>query len=333
MKLYNKFIFLLVLLLILIFLNLITGSVNVPLRAFLSFGNEGLYDKILVDIRFPRIISGLVAGAALSVSGLLMQNYFRNPVAGPFILGISSGASLGVALVIMGGIQISAWTGISFFAGKFYLIISAIAGALVVLLALLSVSARIKDSNTLLILGLMFGSLSAAFISMLEFYSGQTALKQYVLWTMGSLQGLEYEELFYLIGCTLPIYYLLLRKSALIDSLLLGVKYSSSIGVDQRKLRSFILLSTAVLAGSITAFCGPISFIGIAVPHIARMIFKTYQTKILIPACILIGMNFLLLCSWFGQYWGEGSILPINILTALLGAPFVIYIVMTKRSI
>lgn len=333
MKLYNKFILLLLLLLILIFLNLITGSVTVPLNAFFALGNNDLYHKILVDIRFPKILSGIIAGAALSVSGLLMQNYFRNPVAGPFILGISSGASLGVALVIMAGIQIGVWTGITIFALKFYLIVSAIVGALFVLLALLSVSAKIKDSNTLLILGLMFGSLSAAFISMLEFYSGQAALKQYVLWTMGSLQGLEYEELLYLTICNFPICLLLIRKSASIDSLLLGVKYSSSIGVDQSKLRLLILLSTAILAGSITACCGPISFIGIAVPHIARMIFKTYQSKILIPACMLIGMNFLLLCSWFGQFWGEGTSLPINILTALIGAPFVIYIVMTKRTI
>lgn len=279
----------------------------------------------------PKILAAMAAGASLSISGLLMQTFFKNPIAGPFVLGISSGASLGVALLILA----SGWLPVIGFLGSYNwaLILMAMFGAGAVLFLLMLASWRVRDTNTLLILGMMFGSATSAVVSLLEYFSSQQSLQQFVLWSMGSLTGVTWGELYWLLPvCSLAIIGSL-GLSKTLDILLLGDQYALSMGINVRRAQQWIIFFTAVLAGSITAFCGPIAFVGIAVPHLARMLFQTHHHRVLILASVLIGMITLLFCQLIAQLPGSSSILPINVVTSFLGAPMVIYIVLNKKSI
>ncbi len=312
------------------FMDVISGSQDIPLRglwaAFWQTGENPTWEAILWKIRLPRVFTAMLAGAALSVSGLLMQTLFRNPIAGPYVLGISSGASLGVAILILGGGGIG-------LVSQWSLAMAAALGAALVLFLVLLVARRVRDVATLLIAGLMFGSVTGAIVIILEYFSGQEELKQFVLWSFGNLSGVTWEDLYILtpLVCIVGIFSFFISKN--LNALLLGEEYAQSLGVNIQRNRYFIIGITAIGAGVVTAFCGPIAFVGIAVPHIARMLFKTQQHQVLVPASILLGMGILLFCDWFSQLAFTSDALPINAITSLMGAPFVIWIVLYQKRI
>ncbi|BDS11268.1 FecCD family ABC transporter permease [Aureispira anguillae] len=330
--------FLFFVLLLFFWLNLIWGSVEIPLHRILDvlLGNSSQKSDVTIvwDFRMPKILAALISGASLGVSGLLMQTFFRNPIAGPFVLGISSGASLGVALFILATGWLSSF---ALFANlgtsNWMLIIMAMLGAGLVLFLLMLVSWRISDINTLLILGLMFGSATSAIVSLLQYFSSQQALQQFVLWSMGSLTGVTWEELKLLLPICMAVLGLTFGLTKSLDALLLGEQYALSMGVHVRQAQQKIILVTAILAGGITAFCGPIAFVGIAVPHLARMLFQTHQHLTLLIGTILLGMITLLFCQFIAQLPGSDQMLPINVVTSFLGAPMVIYIVLSKQTV
>lgn len=333
-----KLLLLLLVFCMLFILNLLLGSVSISLdtilKLFTTTAEQDQGVSIVWMFRMPKALTAIIAGASLGVSGLLMQTFFRNPIAGPFVLGISSGASLGVAILILATEWLAAF---AFFDGwlssSWALVFMATVGAGLVLFLLLLVSLRIRDVNTLLILGLMFGSATSAVVSLLQYFSSQQALQNFVLWTMGSLTAVTTEELY----CLLPLCSIALVGSFLmsktLDGLLLGEQYAMSMGINVRRAQQYMMVLAAILAGSITAFCGPIAFIGIAVPHLARMLFRTHQHKLLIIGTILLGMITLLFCQLVAQLPGSDKILPINVVTSFLGAPMVIYIVLSRRTI
>lgn len=303
----------------LLVLDVATGTVSIPLAdviAALSGGDcPERIRNIVVDLRLIKAVTALLAGIALSVSGLQMQTLFRNPLAGPYVLGLSSGASLGVALLLLGGAATS--LGI---AG------AAMAGAAAVTLLLLLANERVRDVMTLLILGIMFSSAIGAIVQILQYLSEEQALKSYVVWTMGSLGEVTRPQLGILscaIGLGLVLTLLTLKP---LNMLMLGETYARSAGLNLRRARFLLLGSTTLLAGSVTAFCGPIGFIGMAVPHIARGIFRTADHRVLIPASALTGAALLLACDLISRHY----LIPINAVTSLAGIPVVIYIVLRR---
>ena len=270
-------------------------------------------------------------GSGLGISGLLMQTLFRNPLAGPFVLGISSGASLGVALVILGaGIFSGAFA--SIFVSKWSIIIAASLGSFLVLSAVLIVSSKVRDTMAILIIGLMFGSITAAVVSVLSYFSSAEQLQQYIFWGFGSLGNLSWQELgifflVYSLGMLLSIFSI---KG--LNSLLLGENYAKSLGLNIKQTRLIIIVATSLLAGTITAFAGPIAFIGLAIPHITRQVFTTSNHKILIPAVFLFGAIIMLICDSIAQLPTSDYTLPINAITSLFGAPVVIWLLVRKRK-
>lgn len=278
--------------------------------------------NILHAIRFPKAITAILAGAALSVSGLIMQTLFRNPLAGPYTLGVSSGASLGVALLTMIGafsIQLSA-VSIPF---------AACIGAIAVLLLVLAVSRRVTNNVSLLIVGLMFGSIAGALVSLLQNFANPDALKLFIVWTLGSLSSVGWGDMQMLIPILLlgALFVLLAVKP--LNGLLLGEDYARGLGINVTRTRIYIVLATGLLAGGVTAFCGPIAFIGVAVPHIARGIFNTSNHRITLPASALIGACLLLVCDVLCSLFTYP--LPISTVSALFGAPIIIWIILKKK--
>jgi iron complex transport system permease protein len=324
------------LLCILVFwINLSIGSVAIPVGEVISrfFGQEfskRSWETIVIGYRLPKAFTAILAGITLSISGLQMQTFFRNPLAGPFVLGISSGAGLGVALLIMAGSAFG-WSVYSGGLGLWAIIISASAGAILVLLLMSLTAWKVKDSMTLLIVGLMFGSAVSALISVLAFFSNAEQLKLFTVWSMGSLGSTQTNQLIgfgiaSLIGI-IPM--MLMLKSY--NAMLLGEAYAESMGVNINKLRWTMIISTGILAGSATAFCGPIAFIGIAVPHMARLVFRTGDHRVLFPASALIGAIVLLVCDAVSQLPGSAKTLPINAVTSLVGAPMVIWLILRRN--
>ena len=278
--------------------------------------------NILHAIRFPKAITAILAGAALSVSGLIMQTLFRNPLAGPYTLGVSSGASLGVALLTMIGafsIQLSA-VSIPF---------AACIGAIAVLLLVLAVSRRVTNNVSLLIVGLMFGSIAGALVSLLQNFANPDALKLFIVWTLGSLSSVGWGDMQMLLPILLlgTLFVLLTVKP--LNGLLLGEDYARGLGINVSRTRIYIVLATGLLAGGVTAFCGPIAFIGVAVPHIARGIFNTSNHRITLPASALIGACLLLVCDVLCSLFTYP--LPISTVSALFGAPIIIWIILKKK--
>src|SRR5690606_21126371 len=287
---------------------------------------------ILYDYRIPTAFTAILAGVALSLSGLQMQTLVRNPLAGPYVLGISSGAGVGVALLVVGGSAVG-WhlLGSGGFAGIWGTIIAASTGAILVLVLMSLTAWKVKDSMTLLIIGLMFGSATGAIISVLSYFGGAEELKLFTIWSMGSLGGTSNDQLtVFFIACLLGIVPILMCVKSII-AMLLGERYAESMGVNLYQLRWAMILSTGVLAGSATAFCGPVAFIGIAVPHLARMVFQTGDHRILFPASSLIGAGFLLVCDSLSQLPGTAETLPINAVTSLFGAPLVIWLILKRN--
>ncbi len=315
---------------VLFLIDLYIGSADIPFfkavfSIFSSADNTEPYVYIIKEIRFPRVVTALFAGMALAVAGLQMQTIFRNPLAGPYVLGISSGSSLGVALVILGASVFGySFTGFLANAG---VVIAALTGAAFILLLILSVSVRVKDVMTILILGILFGGATSAIVSVLQFFSSEYALKSYVVWTLGSLSGVTSDQLYVIVPLVvtgLTIAFVLSKK---LDTYLLGEYYAKSLGSNVFLLRLMSFISTCLLAGTVTAFCGPLGFIGIAAPHISRMLLKSSKHITLIISSVFTGSVMMLTADILSQLPGSDKVLPINSVTALLGIPVVIWII------
>ncbi len=287
--------------------------------------------SIVSQYRLPKAVTAILAGAALSVSGLQMQTVFRNPLAGPYILGVSSGASLGVALVVLGTGSFIGWESTSLLS-SWGIVAAAWLGSALVLMLIIVISAKIREIMTILIMGVLISSAISALVNILQYYSNEATLKSFVIWTMGSLGSVTNPQLSVLAPSILAGIVIALLCSKFLDAFLLGENYAQSLGMNIRFARTMVFLSTAILAGSITAFCGPIGFIGIAVPHIARIMLQSAKHSLLIPATILIGAIIMLLSDILSQLPGSQRILPINSVTALLGIPIVIWIIIRNKS-
>ena len=296
-----------------------------------SATEQETWQHIIQNYRLPKAFTAILVGSGLGISGLLMQTLFRNPLAGPFVLGISSGASLGVALVILGS---SVFGGVSamLLISKWSIVMAASLGSFLVLLAVLLVSIKVRDTMAILVIGLMFASITAAIVSVLSYFGSAQQLQQYIFWGFGSLGNLSWDELaiFFLIYCLGIIISLASVKS--LNTLLLGENYAKSLGLNIRKSRLAIIIATSLLAGTITAFTGPIAFIGLAIPHLTRQVFNTSNHKILLPAVFLFGAIVMLVCDSIAQVPNSDYTLPINAITSLVGAPVVIWLLVRKRK-
>lgn len=310
-------------------MDIATGSVSIPLREVWGalFGGEAdpTTVKIVKDIRLMKAVVAVATGVALSVSGLLMQTLFRNPLAGPYVLGISSGASLGVALFILGAplLGVAANSALS----SLGIAGAAWAGAALILVFIAAVSRKIKDIMVILILGMMFSSGVSAVVQILQYLSHEEALKSFVIWTMGSLGDVTASQLWLLIPAVVVGVLLSVAVIKPLNLLLLGESYARTMGLNVKSTRTVVFLATALLAGTVTAFCGPIGFVGLAVPHVARALFRDADHRVLMPASALCGAVVLLFCDLVSKI----LTLPINTITALLGIPIVIWVVMRNK--
>lgn len=295
------------------------------------FGNGSTVDSweyIIIHYRLPKGITAILAGGGLAVSGLLMQTLFRNPLAGPFVLGLSSGASLGVALLILGA---GIW-GITFM-DQWSLVIASAIGSFLVLLAVLAVTLRIKDTMAILIIGLMFGSVTAAVVAVLSYFSKAEQLQQYIFWSFGSLGNQSWNGILILSICCITGYLMSLGSSKSLNALMLGENYAKSLGLRVKQTTLIVILTTSILAGSITAFAGPIAFVGLAVPHLTRQLFKTSDHFYLVPAVFLCGSILMLICDTIAQLPNSDYTLPINAVTSIVGAPVVIWLLVRRRKL
>jgi iron complex transport system permease protein len=308
--------------------DLMVGSVDVSLNDVWNslFGTPTDVAEILYRFRLPKACVAVFTGISLSVAGLQMQTVFRNPLADPYVLGVSSGAGLGVALFIMGASSfavIEPLRDVGTYA-------AALGGSSIVLILILLVSSRVKNVMSVLILGVMFGSGISAIISILQYFGASAGVKTYVIWTMGSLGSVSSDKI-PLMGCALLAGMAISIYSIKpLNVLLLGETYAKSTGVNIRRSRNMVFLGTSILAGTATAFCGPIGFIGIAVPHLTRMLFRQADHRIIMPGTMLIGACIMLLCDILSQSIINDMTLPINSITALLGIPVIIFVIVRK---
>lgn len=319
---------------VLFLLDIFMGSVTLKMtdvfRALFT-SSEPEIEMIVLKFRLPKAITATVVGIALSISGLQMQTLFRNPMAGPYVLGISSGASLGVAFIILGfsaDISPENLRGM----GNWSVIAAAWAGAGAVMVLMLWLSTKLKDILTVLIIGIMLAGGISAIVTIMQYFSHETMLKAYIIWTMGSLGNLTASQLNVMLLSVAAGIVISLLSVKRLNALLLGENYASTIGLNVGLSRFLILTGTSILAGSITAFCGPVGFIGIAVPHITRLIFKSADHRILIPGIFLTGSSIMLLSDIVSQLPGSDNVLPVNSVTAMVGIPVVIWVVLRNRK-
>lgn len=317
-----------VILLLLALLDTCNGSVWIsPLSILSSDGLTPMQQQILWHLRLPKMLTAILAGASLSVAGLLMQTLFRNPLAGPYILGVSSGASLGVAIVTMLGTVV--FSPLRLLASSpNSIIIAAIIGSVMVMLLVMLIAKRIRSNVTLLIVGMMVGNIAGALVNLIQNFANPDSLKLFIVWSLGSLNGVGWQEFPTLTGGIILASIIVLLLIKPLNGLLLGEDYARGLGINVERTRWMMVLASCLLAGSTTAFCGPIAFIGVAVPHIARGIFATSNHRITIPASALIGANLLLVCDILCNI-GTYS-LPISTMSALFGAPIIIWIILKK---
>lgn len=317
-------------------MNLSMGQVAIPAKEVFKslLGNpteKETWEYIILNFRLPKAIAAILVGIGLSISGLLMQTLFRNPLAGPYVLGLSSGSSLGVAFIILGARLLpSAFS--HFLLSSYGIILASCIGSLLVLLMILVVSNRLRDTMSILIVGLMFSSFTSAIVSVFSYFSTAEQLQKYTFWSMGSLGNLSWQNIVLLTIAIVVGLFLSLLTLKPLDALLLGENYAKSMGLNIRKSRYIIIFATSILAGSITAFAGPIAFIGLAVPHLSKLLFQTSNHKILFLSTILIGAVIMLLCDTVSQMPGFEFTLPINAITSIIGAPVVIWLIVRKRS-
>jgi iron complex transport system permease protein len=327
---------LILLLVLALLINISLGSVAIPLKeVFKSLIGENsskeTWQYIIVNYRLPKAITAILVGMGLSISGLLMQTLFRNPLAGPYVLGLSSGSSLGVAFVILGaGFLPSFFT--SLLLSSFGIIIASCLGSFLVLLAVLFVSQRLRDTMAILIVGLMFGSFASAIVGVLSYFSSAEQLQKFTFWSMGNIGNLSWTSIIIL---AFSVFVGILLSAICIkplDALLLGENYAKSIGMNYTKVKLIIIFATSILAGSITAFAGPIAFIGLAVPHVAKLVFQTSNHNILFWSTLLFGAIIMLVCDVFSHFPGTDITLPINAITSIIGAPIVIWLLVRRKS-
>nr|WP_236564888.1 iron ABC transporter permease [Flavobacterium sp. MK4S-17] len=317
-------------------INISFGSVSIPFKdVFTSLAGNGAqkttWEYIILNYRLPKAITAIITGIGLSVSGLLMQTLFRNPLAGPYVLGLSSGASLGVAFVILGSGLLPAFLS-GFLLSPYGTVIASVAGSSLVLLAVLVVAQRLKDTMAILIVGLMFGSFTSAIVGVLTYFSTAEQLKKYTFWSLGSLGNLPWHNIALLGASCLAGLIVAAICIKPLNALLLGERYAKSLGINFNRTRLLIIIATSIMAGSITAFTGPVAFIGLAVPHMAKLIFKTSNHLILFWGTLLTGAGILLLCDTITQLPGTDLTLPINAVTSIVGAPVVIWLLLRKRK-
>ncbi|MBD1261157.1 iron ABC transporter permease [Maribacter polysiphoniae] len=334
---YKVSLLLLILALVICFvLNISLGSVSIPFKGTLNaiLGRGVAHDSweyIVWNYRIPKAFTAILVGSGLALSGLLMQTLFRNPLAGPFVLGISSGASLGAALLIMGSALISSLFSYGM-VNDVSLAVAASIGSFSVLLVVVVVSYRIKDTMALLIIGLMFGSMTAAIVSVLSYFTDAEKLQQYIYWSFGSVGNLSWSQLLLLLIIILIGIVLSIISIKPLNAFLLGENYAQSLGVNLKRSRYKIIIATGLLAGGITAFAGPIAFIGLAVPHLTRQIFNTTDHKVLVPAVLVYGAILMLICDTIAQLPTSANVLPINAITSIVGAPVVIWLLVRKKK-
>ncbi|GAB3718935.1 iron ABC transporter permease [Flavobacterium koreense] len=318
-------------------MNISLGQVAIPFKEvikslFGSHASKETWEYIIVNFRLPKAITAILVGIGLSISGLLMQTLFRNPLAGPYVLGLSSGSSLGVAFVILGA-GILPLSLADFLLSSYGIILASCLGSFMVLLLVLTISKFLRDTMTILIAGLMFSSFASAIVSILTYFSSAEKLQKFTFWSMGSIGNISWPNILILfiaicIGLLISLFSI---KS--LDGLLLGENYAKSLGLKIKKSRRMIILATSILAGSITAFAGPIAFIGLAVPHLSKLIFQTSNHLVLFWGTIIIGAIIMLFCDMVSQMPGFDFTLPINAITSIIGAPIVIWLLVRKNRL
>ena len=317
-------------------INISLGSVSIPMKDVFNSLTGGHASKetwhyIILNYRLPKAIAAILVGMGLSISGLLMQTLFRNPLAGPYVLGLSSGASLGVAIVILGAALLPPFLA-TFLVSYVGIVLASSLGSFAVLLAVLAVSHRLRDTMAILIVGLMFGSLTSAIVGTLTYFSTAEQLQKFTFWSLGNLGNLSWTAIALLSSCVVIGLLFSLFSIKPLNALLLGENYAKSLGLNYKKSRIIIILATSILAGSITAFAGPIAFIGLAVPHIAKLVFQTSNHTILFWSTILFGALIMLICDSISQLPGSDITLPINAVTSIFGAPIAIWLLIRKRK-
>jgi iron complex transport system permease protein len=322
--------------LFLFILNISLGSVSIPIKEVFNSltgqsASKETWEYIILNYRLPKAIAAILVGMGLSISGLLMQTLFRNPLAGPYVLGLSSGASLGVAMVILGATFLPTFLA-TILLSSYGIILASSLGSFLVLLAVLAVSHRLRDTMAILIVGLMFGSLTSAIVGTLTYFSTAEQLQKFTFWSLGNLGNLSWTSISLLSICVAIGLLLSLFSIKPLNSLLLGENYAKSLGLNYKKSRLIIIFATSILAGSITAFAGPIAFIGLAVPHIAKLVFQTSNHTILFWSTMLFGAIIMLICDSISQMPGSDLTLPINAVTSIFGAPIVIWLLIRKRK-
>ena len=325
----SKFIILLISIVVLVVINLLLGTVRIPVGEVCSIlmgagSDSEIWTNIVISSRLPQVLTAIVAGAGLAVSGLQMQTVFRNPLAGPSVLGISNGSALGV----IGGVALSRLG----YLGDAAMSVAAIVGALAVMLLIVWISQKVKGNVTLLIIGVMIGYLANAIIGVLKFLSPEEDVKSFVVWGLGSFSRVSGDEmvLFVVLMCILlPISFLLVKP---MNMLLLGERYAANLGLDVQRARMLIIICSGVLVAIVTAYCGPIMFIGLAVPHLARALFRTSDHRVLLPATALCGAALALVCNFIARMPGFEGALPVNSVTALVGAPVIAAVLFGRRK-
>lgn len=331
---YLVFVGLIVALLVLSYLNVRYGSVAITLNDFIESitgkSNNKLITTILFEIRIPEVLTAISAGAGLALSGLLLQTLFRNPLTGPSILGISSGASLGVALVMLSGAA-GYFTGNNWLQG-ISVSVAGIIGAMAVLAVIVLFARKMKSMVALLIIGLMMGYLVSAMVSVLLFFSNEESIQTYVFWGMGSFADVKGVSLYLQLVIVFLAGIFMMLKSNVLNVLLLGNSYAQNLGVNVKTAFVGLIVVSGILAGVITSFCGPIAFLGMAVPHLVRATFKTSNHRILIPGCLLVGAGLALVCNFIADMPWSSSVLPINAITPLFGAPVVIALILKRKQ-
>ena len=328
---------LLVIIVVMLIVNLFIGSVKIPLadicRILVGAGSESeIWTNIVLSSRLPQSLTAIVAGAGLAVSGLQMQTVFRNPLAGPSILGISNGASLGVAFVVLlsgqlGGVALSHLG----YLGDAAISVAAIIGALAVMVLIIWISGKVSGNVTLLIIGVMIGYLATAIIGVLKFLSPEEEVKAFVVWGLGSFSRVSGDKMLLFVGVMsvlLPLSFLLVKP---LNALMLGDRYAASMGLDVHRARRRIIVCSGVLVAIVTAYCGPIMFIGLAVPHLARGLYRTSDHLVLLPATALCGAALALVCNFIARMPGFEGALPVNSVTALVGAPVIVMVLLRRH--
>ena len=330
------FIVLAMLTVLLFVLDISFGSVSIPIKDVYTtlIGNQATketWQYIILNYRLPKAITAILVGIGLSISGLLMQTLFRNPLAGPYVLGLSSGSSLGVAFVVLGSGFLPAFLS-TLLLSSYGIILASCLGSFLVLLAVLFVSQKLRDTMAILIVGLMFGSFSSAIVNVLIYFSTAEQLQKFTFWSMGNLGNLSWTSISILSVSVLIGLMLSFISIKSLDALLLGENYAKSLGLNYKKARLIIIFATSILAGTITAFAGPIAFVGLAVPHIAKLVFQSSSHRILFWGTLLFGAIIMLLCDLISQLPGSDYTLPINAITSVIGAPIVIWLLVRKKS-